>query len=156
MTQGMIPTREWHVLKYIIVMAGIKVTLTPVINWTGQLQHTGSVKCEEVWKKIPQMFQDSHTWPGGRMKVSTSRSHLGLRHLIITLKGKSALSSSYNVDDERVRRSSLRALLAVTKNNAGSERTVATVCAANEWIRSRTYSAGISHKYLHVQWRHSD
>lgn len=45
-------------LKYIIVIAGIKVTLTPVINWTGQLQHTWSVKSEEVCKQILMMFQD--------------------------------------------------------------------------------------------------
>ena len=115
MTRGMIPTWDWHVLKYIIVIARIKVTLTPVINWTGQLQHTWSVKCEEVWKKIPGMFQDTHahmrththsnkhthtractrahTHAGRRIKASMSRSHLWLAHLIITLKEKSALSS---------------------------------------------------------------
>lgn len=103
MTRGMILTREWHVLKCITVIARIKVTLTPVINWTGQLQHTWSVKCEEVWKKIPRMFQDTHTHThtGGRIKASTSRAHLWLARLIITLKEKSALSSSYNGDAVR-------------------------------------------------------
>lgn len=45
---GTIPGRERHVLENIRVMVGIKVTLTRVINGTGQLRRTGSVEREEV------------------------------------------------------------------------------------------------------------
>lgn len=45
--------REWHVLKRIMVIAGIKVTLLRVINERGQLRQSCSVKCESQWRKIP-------------------------------------------------------------------------------------------------------
>lgn len=53
MTRTAAAGREWHVLKRIMVIAGIKVTLLRVINERGQLRQSCSVKCESQWRKIP-------------------------------------------------------------------------------------------------------